>query len=92
MKTLKHFLFAAALCLLLALSPLTGTIHAADSEALPTQVSTQPVDEGDGPTNPEQPTESTEDGKGGEDEKGEEDKNVINPCGSELPDGEGEGF
>ena len=92
MKAFKKFLFAAALCLLLALSPLAGTIHAADCETLPTEVSTQPVDQGDGSSNPEQPTEPDEDGKGGEDEKGEEDKNVINPCGSELPDGEGEGF
>lgn len=89
MKAFKKFLFAAALCLLLALSPLTGTIHAADCETLPTEVSTQPCDEGDGASNPEQPTEPAEDG---EDEKGDEDKNVPTPCGSELPDGEGEGF
>ena len=92
MKAFKKFLFAAALCLLLAMSPLTGTIHAADSETLPTEVSTQPVDEGDGSTNPEQPTEPTEEGKGGEDEKGGDDKNVPTPCGAELPDGKGEGF
>ena len=89
MKAFKKFLFAAALCLLLALSPLTGTIHAADCETLPTEVSTQPVDEGDGSTNPEQPTEPAEDG---EDEKGDEDKNVINPCASEMPSEKGEGF
>lgn len=92
MKTLKHFLFAAALCLLLALSPLMGTIHAADSETLPTEVSTQPVDEGDGSTNPEQPTEPTEGGEEGEGEKGDEDKNVPTPCGSEMPDEAGESF
>lgn len=92
MKTLKHFLFAAALCLLLAMSPLMGTIHAADSETLPTEVSTQPVDEGDGSTNPERPTEPTEGEEEGEGEKGEEDKNVTNPCASELPNGKGEGF
>ena len=89
MKAFKKFLFAAALCLLLALSPLAGTIHAADCETLPTEVSTQPVDEGDGSTNPEHPTE---DGKGGEDEKGDEDKNVPTPCGSEMPDGVEEDF
>lgn len=89
MKAFKKFLFAAALCLLLALSPLTGTIHAADCETLPTEVSTQPCDEGDGASNPEQPTEPAEDG---EDEKGDEDKNVINPCGAEMPDEAGEGF
>lgn len=92
MKTLKHFLFAAALCLLLAMSPLMGTIHAADSETLPTGVSTQPVDEGDGSTNPERPTEPTEDGEDEDDKKGGDDKNVTNPCGAELPDGEGEDF
>ena len=92
MKAFKKFLFAAALCLLLALSPLAGTIHAADCETLPTEVSTQPCDAGDGSTNPEQPTEPTEDGKGGEDEKGGDDKNVINPCGAEMPDEAGEGF
>ncbi len=92
MKAFKKFLFAAALCLLLALSPLTGTIHAADCETLPTEVSTQPVDEGDGATNPEQPTEPTENGEGEEDEKGEEDKNLPAPCASELPDEKGEGF
>lgn len=92
MKTLKQFLYAAALCLLLALSPLVGTIHAADCETWPTQVSTQTSDEGDGSTNPEQPTEPTEDGKGGEDEKGEDDKNVPTPCGSELPGEKGEGL
>ena len=92
MKAFKKFLFAAALCLLLAMSPLMGTIHAADCETLPTEVSTQPVDEGDGSTNPEQPTDPTEDGKGGEDEKGGDDKNVINPCGAEMPDEAGEGF
>lgn len=92
MKAFKKFLFAAALCLLLALSPLAGTIHAADCETLPTEVSTQPCDEGDGSTNPEQPTEPTEGGEEGEDEKGGDDKNVPTPCGAELPDGKGEGF
>lgn len=92
MKAFKKFLFAAALCLLLALSPLAGTIHAADCETLPTEVSTQPCDEGDGSSNPEQPTEPDEDGKGGEDEKEEGDKNVTNPCASELPDGVEEDF
>lgn len=92
MKAFKKFLFAAALCLLLAMSPLMGTIHAADSETLPTEISTQPVDEGNGSSNPERPTEPTEDGKGGEDEKGDEDKNVPTPCGAELPDGVGEDF
>ena len=89
MKAFKKFLFAAALCLLLALSPLAGTIHAADCETLPTEVSTQPCDEGDGSTNPDRPTEPTEDG---EDKKGEEDKNVPTPCASELPDEAGEDF
>lgn len=92
MKTLKHFLFAAALCLLLAMSPLTGTIHAADCETLPTEASTQPVDEGDGSTNPEQPTEPTKDGEDEDDKKGGDDKNVTNPCASEMPNGKGESF
>lgn len=92
MKAFKKFLFAAALCLLLALSPLAGTVHAADCETLSTEVSTQPCDEGDGSTNPEQPTEPTEEGEEGEGEKGGDDKNVINPCGAELPDGADEGF
>ena len=92
MKAFKKFLFAAALCLLLALSPLAGTIHAADCETLPTEVSTQPCDAGDGSTNPEQPTEPTEGGEEGEDEKGGDDKNVTNPCGAEMPDEAGEGF
>lgn len=92
MKAFKKFLFAAALCLLLAMSPLMGTIHAADCETLPTEVSTQPCDEGDGSTNPEQPTEPTKDGEDEDDKKGGDDKNVINPCGAELPDGADEGF
>lgn len=92
MKAFKKFLFAAALCLLLALSPLAGTIHAADCETLPTEVSTQPYDAGDGASNPERPTEPTEDGEDGEDKKGGDDKNVTNPCASELPNGKGESF